>query len=190
MPFTVERGFWAVWMVILVVWGIGALFQKRAARKQSSPELIVHVALLFLAVSLLVNRVFRRGILAWRWVPNSPAAGWAGLAITAVGIALAIWARFYLGSNWSSTVTVKQGHELIRGGPYTFVRHPIYSGLALAVLGSAIAVGEVRALLGFMLIVIEFKRKSLLEERFMIDQFGATYLDYRKAVKGLIPFLW
>ena len=85
---------------------------------------------------------------------------------------------------------MKQDHELVRNGPYALVRHPIYSGLALAILGTALAVGEVRCLLAFILVVFEFKRKSLQEERFMIEQFGAQYVQYRREVKSLIPFVW
>jgi protein-S-isoprenylcysteine O-methyltransferase Ste14 len=133
---------------------------------------------------------FGRGFLGWRFFAASGAIGWAGFAITVAGVAVAIWARLYIGRNWSGTVTVKQDHELVRNGPYALVRHPIYSGLALAILGTALAVGEVRCLLAFVLVVFEFKRKSSLEERFMIEQFGAKYVRYRREVKALVPFVW
>jgi protein-S-isoprenylcysteine O-methyltransferase Ste14 len=76
----------------------------------------------------------RVGPLAWRFVPDSPVVAWAGLAVTAAGFTFAIWARMLLGGNWSSSMTVKQDHQLIRQGPYSIVRHPIYSGLLLALL--------------------------------------------------------
>ena len=79
-------------------------------------------------------------------------AYWLGLIMVAAGIAFAVWARHYLGRNWSGTVTVKQDHELIRSGPYRLVRHPIYTGLLLAILGTAVAFGEWRGLLAFALL--------------------------------------
>jgi protein-S-isoprenylcysteine O-methyltransferase Ste14 len=87
-------------------------------------------------------------------------------------------------------VTVKAGHTLIRGGPYAVVRHPIYSGLSLAVLGTALAVGELRGLLAVGLVAFGFWHKSLLEERFMREEFGAEYERYCRDVKALIPFVW
>jgi protein-S-isoprenylcysteine O-methyltransferase Ste14 len=151
---------------------------------------IVHVLVLGVAFDLIFSELFRRGFLSWRFVAKVDGIGWMGFAITAAGIAFAIWARLSIGRNWSGTVTVKQDHELVRSGPYSLVRHPIYSGLSLALLGTALGVGEVRCLLAFVLCLFEFKRKSLLEERFMIEQFGAQYVQYRREVKGLIPFVW
>ena len=113
-----------------------------------------------------------------------------GLALTIVGALFAVWARFYLGGNWSLTVTVKEGHTLIRGGPYAVVRHPIYSGLSLAVLGTALTVGEFRGLVAVGLVVFGLLHKSLVEERLMREEFGAEYERYCRDVKALIPFVW
>lgn len=73
------------------------------------------------------------------------------------GLLLALWSRFVLGRNWSAAVTVKQGHSLVRNGPYAIVRHPIYSGFLLALLGTAIARGTVGAFIG---VVTEAKSKG------------------------------
>jgi protein-S-isoprenylcysteine O-methyltransferase Ste14 len=105
-------------------------------------------------------------------------------------VAFAIWARFYLGRNWSGTVTVKQDHKLIRTGPYAVVRHPIYAGFGLAILGTAIAIGEVRGLAATVTALIGMALKSRLEEEFMTEQFGAEYVQYKKDVKAMIPFIW
>jgi protein-S-isoprenylcysteine O-methyltransferase Ste14 len=132
-------------------------------------------------------------LLEWtstRFVPST--LGWQsfGAALTVAGVAVAIWSRFYLGRNWSGTVTVKQDHELIRSGPYGVVRHPIYSGGLLAILGTAIYVGEVRGLGALVLALIAWKIKSLHEESFMESEFGEQYLQYRQQVKALVPFVW
>lgn len=190
MPFDALQGVRGAWIAIGLIWAAAAFTTKRTARRQDLRSFLVHAFLLGLAFDLIFSNLFRRGFLGWRFVAASDAIGWTGFAITVAGVAVAIWARFYIGSNWSGTVTVKQDHELVRNGPYSLVRHPIYSGLSLALLGTALAVGEVRCLLAFVLVVFEFKRKSLLEERFMIEQFGAQYVQYRREVKALVPFVW
>jgi len=102
---------------------------------------------------------------------------------------MAAWARRYLGTNWSSTVTIKEGHELVTAGPYAIVRHPIYTGLILAFVGTALAIGEWRAVLAAVLGVIAFWRKLSLEERWMREQFGERYQAYSRRVPALIPFV-
>src|SRR5260370_41916754 len=88
---------------------------------------------------------FTRGWLAARFVPASPSIGEIGVAVTVVGIALGIWARWHLGENWSATVTLKEGHELISSGPYRFIRHPISRVILLAFFGAALALGVYRS---------------------------------------------
>ena len=177
-------------MAFCLVWLVSAFTNKRTARRQPIGTLIVHVCVLGLAFQLRFSDLFRKGFLRSQFLPATGAVGWSGAALTVAGIGFAVWARFHIGANWSGTVTLKEGHALIRSGPYTIVRHPIYAGLLLAVLGTAIARREVGGLIGFALLVLEWKRKSLLEERFMIEQFGAGYLQYRREVKGLIPLIW
>jgi protein-S-isoprenylcysteine O-methyltransferase len=100
------------------------------------------------------------------------------------------WARLFLGGNWSSNVTLKQDHTLVQSGPYRIVRHPIYTGLLVALLGTAIALGELRCFLGVLLAAIAWKIKSMSEETLMVQQFGDQYARYREQVKGLVPYLW
>jgi protein-S-isoprenylcysteine O-methyltransferase Ste14 len=90
---------------------------------------------------------------------------------------------------WSAVVTIKRDHRIIRRGPYAVVRHPIYSAGLLALLGTAIAFGAVRGLIGFALVFIGWWLKSRLEETFLERQFGADYAQYKREVKGLIPFV-
>ena len=107
----------------------------------------------------------------------------------AAGLGFAVWARRCLGRNWSGIVTVKQGHELIRSGPYALVRHPIYTGLLLAILGTASAIGEWRGLIAFVLITAGFVLKLRIEEDFISETFGEQYARYRAEVPALIPFI-
>src|SRR5262249_13577852 len=130
------------------------------------------------------------GILSARLFPEDSRLAWAGLGLTVAGCAFAVWARALLGSNWSATVTVKQDHQLIRRGPYTIVRHPIYSGFLLGVLGTALALGEVRGLVALAVAFAAWHIKARTEEQFLVEQFGDAYVGYRRDVKQLIPFVF
>ena len=110
--------------------------------------------------------------------------------MTIAGVMFAIWARVALGRNWSGTVTVKQNHELIRTGPYALVRHPIYTGITFAVLGTAIFDGEIRSIILIVAMLSVLTHKMKIEEQFMTTQFGSEYTSYRQNTKALLPFLW
>jgi protein-S-isoprenylcysteine O-methyltransferase len=178
------------WVAIGLIWLATAFTTKRTARRMPRGALIAHILALGLAFDLIFSSYFRVGFLRDRFVPAGEWVGWAGCAICLAGFVFTVWARFQLGRNWSGTVQVKEDHTLVRRGPYALVRHPIYSGLSLALLGTAVVYGEVRCLIGTALAFFEWKRKSLLEERFMLEQFGREYIEYRREVKGLIPFVW
>lgn len=182
------------WGAVGVVWLIAALASKRTARRETAGSRLVHIAILTAALVLLFPSLpfsahLPMGPLAWRFVPDSPVIAWTGLAVTVVGCGFAIWARVLLGANWSGGVTVKQDHELIRGGPYAIVRHPIYTGFLLGLLGASLALGELRGIAGLALAFIGWFTKSRKEEAFMAAQFGAVYAGYQREVKALVPFV-
>jgi len=178
-----------VWIVLVIVWLVASLGAKPSRRVQSVASRLITSGFIICGVLLLFSTKPRMGPLSWRFVPESDEVAWTGFALTLAGIALSIWARVILGSNWSGRVTIKQGHQLIRRGPYGVVRHPIYSGFLLAILGTAILAGEVRDLVGLVFIAIGFKLKSRLEESFLQDEFGAEYVNYMRRVKALVPFV-
>jgi protein-S-isoprenylcysteine O-methyltransferase Ste14 len=99
-----------------------------------------------------------------------------------------VWARVYLGGNWSGIVTIKHDHELIASGPYAIVRHPIYTGLLVAFIGSAVARGEWRGVLAVLIAWMALWRKLRLEERWMAERFGQQYEAYCRRVPALVPF--
>jgi len=105
----------------------------------------------------------------------------------AIGLGFSVWARTHLGRNWSGIVTVKQDHELIRSGPYVIVRHPIYTGLLLAIVGVAVGQGTWAGVLAVGIVVVALVRKLRIEERFMADRFGDQYAQYRREVPALVP---
>jgi protein-S-isoprenylcysteine O-methyltransferase Ste14 len=115
---------------------------------------------------------------------------WIGVALCLLGFGFSVWARFALGANWSGTVTLKENHQLIQEGPYSWVRHPIYTGLLTATLGTALNTDRVGALLGLGLALLGLHLKMMVEERFMLEQFGQAYTAYARKVKKLIPFVY
>ena len=121
-------------------------------------------------------------------LPHGPVSSGTALVLVAAGLAFTVWARVHLGGNWSGSVTEKEGHELVRSGPYALVRHPIYAGLLVALLGSAVACGELRAVLGLGVVAAAFTRKLRIEERFMRERFPEEYPRYCAQVPALIPF--
>lgn len=178
-----------LWDGLLVFWLVSALRTKRTAKRQSIASRLGQSAPVVLAFFLLFAQMRWPWWLSERFVPYSPMIGWIGVLLTGAGIGFAIWARVFIGRNWSGTVTVKEEHELIQTGPYGIVRHPIYSGFMLAFLGTAIVEGELRGLVGFLLVVLGWWMKLRLEENFMAQQFGNTYSDYKKRVKALVPYV-
>ena len=106
------------------------------------------------------------------------------------GLLFAIWAREHLGRNWSHAVTIKQGHELITSGPYTVVRHPIYTGMLAGLLGTAIALSQLRGFIGLVLFFVMFWLKFRKEEEWMRSQFGETYATYASQTAALVPYIF
>ncbi len=114
--------------------------------------------------------------------------GSAGVAVCALGIAIAIWARTYIGRNWGMPMSLRAGHELVTTGPYAYVRHPIYTGILLAFTGSTLVNWFPRILLlGIFLAYFVYAAKS--EERSMLKQFPNEYPAYVTRTKMLVPFL-
>jgi protein-S-isoprenylcysteine O-methyltransferase Ste14 len=122
-------------------------------------------------------------------LPHTELTLLAGAVICLAGLLITIWARRTLAGNWSSDVTFKEDHELIRHGPYRFVRHPIYTGLLVMALGTAIELGQLRCWLGSVALAIGFWIKLSQEERLLLRHFPEEYPRYQKQVKALVPWL-
>ena len=179
-----------MWLAIFVIWAISGLSTKRTVGSASDARARISLGGALLGWFILFNRVLRPGVLGERFVPIGPGVVYTGTVLTAVGLGFALWARFTIGRNWGRLITVQADHQLIRKGPYSIVRHPIYSGFMLATFGTALAIGEVGGLVATALVVISWGYKSTLEEGYMIEHFGAEYEQYRQQVKGLIPGIW
>ena len=115
---------------------------------------------------------------------------WPAVALAGLGFALTWWARLHLGRFWSAAVTLKADHTLIRSGPYGVTRHPIYSGLLLAVAATALLRDSLTGAIAVGLVAIGLIMKLRQEEEFLERQFGAAYRAYKCDVPALIPLLW
>lgn len=189
MQADVLRWIEAVWIGLALIWVIAATLTKQTARVQTSTSRRLQLVLSAVGFLFLLHPYMSMGPLGRRLFSESNGAEYAGLAITICGAVLALWARTLLGRNWSAFVTIKQDHEIIRHGPYRVVRHPIYSGFLLSVLGTALAIGEVRVLFAIGFVFLGFWLKLRTEEEFLAEQFGGRYLQYRQQTKALIPFV-
>ena len=181
----------AAWTAFLLYWAWSARHVKAARRSEPwLPRLFKYWLPLMVAVLLLQPvRGYEDSLLRLRVLPDIAALPWLGAVLTWAGVLFACSARVVLGSNWSSEVQVKQDHELITRGPYRLVRHPIYTGLLLAFVGTALALGELRGPIACAIVAVSFWVKLRLEERWMREQFGVAYADYMRRVKALVPGL-
>ena len=180
-----------LWLAWIIYWLWSAAQTKSTQRRESRASRLSHMLPLLLGVWLIIwPRVSLPG-LPWLSRPLLPPSGTRFLIavlLVAAGLGYTVWARVHLGANWSGSVTQKEQHELIRTGPYAQVRHPIYTGLLVALLGSVIAWGEPRTLLGLAIVSGSFVRKLRIEERFMEELFPEEYPRYRAEVPALVPF--
>lgn len=194
---TADRIMLVSWAVFLLVWLGLSFFVKRDVRGGRSARAyqgrVIVLAIIILIVVTRSSRGHRSGadIFSNRFslfVP-SPTLVWLGAAFTAIGVAVAIWARLYIGRNWSPRPAVKEEHELVTGGPYASVRHPIYSGIILAALGTALT-GTIFGAILFLFAVALFLSRVGKEERIMLELFPGAYPAYQSQTKKLIPFIW
>jgi protein-S-isoprenylcysteine O-methyltransferase Ste14 len=177
---------WSIWTVYWIA--TSKAVKATAKREGAWSRTLQSIPLVLGGVLIAVP-----GTAAAAWTPDFGRLGamqLAGELILAAGLAFSIWARLHLGANWSVSVTLKQGHELVRNGPYKIVRHPIYTGCLLALGGSALISAQWRAPLGVALIFASLAYKVRVEERWLTGYFGGAYRRYRREVSALIPGLY
>jgi len=176
-----------LWLAWLAYWMIAARGGKPVQREEPVwSRLSYLVPLMVGALLLAFGRAFG-GWFSGRFMPHFEVIYWVGTIMVAAGIAFMVWARLHLGGNWSGRVTLKHDHELIRTGPYALVRHPIYSGLLLGLLGTVIVFGQWVVAIAFVLIAAAIWRKSRIEERYLAEIFPDDYARYCADVPALVP---
>ncbi|HYM79685.1 MAG TPA: isoprenylcysteine carboxylmethyltransferase family protein [Candidatus Dormibacteraeota bacterium] len=178
------------WYVFVAYWAISWLRVNRTKAREKSVDRLITLVVVVIAYNLLFSNWLRIGPLRLRFVPQEHRIAWAGIALTWVGVAVAIWARYCLGVYWSARVTLKEGHQLISSGPYALVRHPIYTGMLLGAVGTTLVVGEWRGVVAVVLLLAAHTRKAMREESLLTTEFGEQYNCYRQRTGFLFPRLW
>ena len=179
----------AMWLSWAAYWWLASRGAKPAERREPLGSRLLHVLPLLLAFWLLSANSVPGAFLNERLFPWAPWEFWVAALVAASGMLFTVWARVHLGGNWSAIVTIKHDHELIANGPYAIVRHPIYTGLLVAFIGSAMARGEWRGALAVLVAWLALWRKLQLEEDWLAERFGQQYEAYCRRVPALVP-LW
>jgi len=175
---------WAIWALW---WLAMAFFSKSTKRRESAVQRIEHLVPAILGFMLIFREGFGGAWLARPiWPANSVLLVFC-LVATILGLLFAVWARLVLGSNWSGTVTIKTNHQLIRRGPYRWIRHPIYTGMLLALLATAMIQGLLTGIIGFAFVLLALYRKARREESFLSQEFGEGFLEHRQHTGMFLP---
>jgi protein-S-isoprenylcysteine O-methyltransferase Ste14 len=178
------------WIAFGLYWLVSALNRKVTKKRETYFQRFRYTLPLLAGFWILFHSAEGRyGWFGARFLPTSPTWEWIGVAMTAAGVAIAIWARWHLGSNWSGIVTLKEGHELIRTGPYRAIRHPIYTGILLGLLGTAVTIGEVRGLIAVAIGWLSFYFKARREESFLAEEFGPAFAEHQRHTGMFLPKL-
>jgi protein-S-isoprenylcysteine O-methyltransferase Ste14 len=181
--------FAVIWIGWIVSWMAAALWSARTEKRAATWDVGAYRAVMVVGTILLLPWTMRKLGESRLWhVGNGGAYSLAG--VTLAGILFAWWARIHLGRLWSGAITRKEGHRIVDSGPYALVRHPIYTGLIVAVVATAAAQASVSGLAGAALIAFGFWLKARVEERFLMAELGpGVYGRYRRRVPMLVPLL-
>jgi protein-S-isoprenylcysteine O-methyltransferase Ste14 len=178
-----------LWLAWILYWFANAWRVRRTARRESGGSRLRTMLIVIPAAVLLSYTGLHFGILQRRFVRDSESVRAIGMLLTVAGLGITVWARRHLGQFWSARVTIKEGHELIQSGPYARVRHPIYSGILLALIGTALVIGEWRAVLAVAMVFLAHLDKARREEKLLAEQFGEAFTRHRERTGALLPKL-
>jgi len=179
-----------LWIAWFVSWWAAAGWSNRTVKRPALGRelpyrLIVIVGIILLA-GLYPHRFYSE-IVLWR---TGYTLGWAMVALALAGFLFMWWARIFLGKLWSAGVRIKADHRVIDSGPYSLVRHPIYTGIIVAGFATAVLRGTVAGFIGATIMTVSWYIKARMEERFLREQLGAEDYDaYARRVPMLVPFL-
>jgi|SRR5579872_1445336 len=177
----------ALWVGFSIYWSIAATNRAPSRSGESIVSRQFHV--IAVNVALVVLLVPIPGLIR-RIVADTIALHILGLTVQAAFIGLAIWARRHLGSNWSGEVRIAHTHELVRSGPYRYVRHPIYTALVGMYIGTALVSGQIHALAALGIVLLAYWRKIRLEEQALSAAFPSDHERYRRDTWAWIPGLY
>lgn len=176
-----------IWAGFGVYWFATGVKGKATQTHEPHWYRLARLGILALVFVLLFSNRTAVGVLGYRFMPELAAAAYFGFAAALLGLAIAVWARIHLGQYWSDKVVLKVDHQLIRTGPYAHMRHPIYSGVLLAVLGTALVLGQWRGFLAFVILLVNYLIKAKKEDRILANQFGGEFREHESHAGFLLP---
>jgi hypothetical protein len=180
----------ALWLIWLLSWLLAAGWTGTTRTRQSGLERLQHSVLIWAGAILLFARPAALGPLLLPLYPHLLGVAWSAVVLVLLGLGWTWWARMHLGRLWSATVTLKEGHALVRSGPYRVTRHPIYTGLLVAFAATAALEDSGASAIGLLLFLIGLLLKVRQEEDLLSSILGSQYAAYRAEVPALIPRLW
>jgi protein-S-isoprenylcysteine O-methyltransferase Ste14 len=172
------------WAIVVIVWVIGRFTAKRTAVAQPWTSAVPYRILLLMAPLFLLDAMPLPNA---RLIHDAPEL--LGLTLIIGGAITTLSARVALARNWSGSVELQEGHELVMRGPYRFVRHPIYTGFLLMILGVALGRGTAQPFAIVLILVVVHVWKLRAEEALLAQHFPQAYPDYKARTKALIPFV-
>ena len=174
--------------LIMITFWVSKLFSTKKTVKNTGGGVLRFFFYLIIVIFIFLQ--YSVDFLSIKLWPNTLTVKIIADVVTLLGLLTMLWARKTLDKNWSANIVLKEDHELITTGPYAFVRHPIYTGLILMVLGVVLYVNTLAFTIFFILFFFGAYYKAKKEEKLLISHFKERYVEYKKSVKVLIPFVF
>lgn len=187
MDFSAGNVIRAAWIIWVVWWLVAATRVNRMKQREPVHEWVLRWVVMIAAFELLFHRGPFMGVLNQRFVPHSDVVLDIGAVLTCAGLAFSIWARQHIGRYWSSSVSIRADHQLIRTGPYSRIRHPIYTGILVGLAGTLLADGHYAAILAFLIVLAGLSWKALREENLLKGEFGPAFEEHKRATGFFLP---
>jgi protein-S-isoprenylcysteine O-methyltransferase Ste14 len=184
-PLHLNAWFWWAW---IAYWLLAALFAAKTKQAEGVLLRLAHIVPLYFGFFLIFHD--RDYSLIHGRMYHNNGMSYIGNLLTVEGLLFTVWARVHLGKYWSGIITLKEGHRLIRTGPYQIVRHPIYTGILLGALGSALIAATGDAFVGLALMTVTLAMKARREEALLTGEFGDEYRQFRREVRALVPLVY
>ncbi len=179
----------AAWLIFFVYWLISGFQLNKMKRSEPLSQRFSRPALTITILVLLYSAAYRWDFLNGPFVPRAWWLPYFTAVLTWIGMGVAIWARYQLGRYWSVSVALREGHRLIRSGPYERIRHPIYTGIVTMLGATVLAVDRYRALIAFGLILAGIIWKARKEEALLAGEFGSEFDEHRRRTGFFLPRL-
>ena len=185
-----QASMYGLWVAWFMTWWVAAIWSDRSVKRPATRQQILYRVLAGAGVILLFGTsrgAAERDLILWH---SSDALAWVAVVAALLGLAFTWWARIHLGRLWSSNVARKADHHVVDTGPYGLVRHPIYTGIIVASVATAVMRGTLEAWLGVVVMTLGWYIKARMEEGFLREQLGVdAYVSYARRVPMLVPFV-